>query len=318
MLPATNYKLLIIVGPTSSGKSELAVSLAKKFNGEIISCDSRQIYKGMDLGTGKIEGKWTTYKSNRPTKSYSSYIYKTIRHHLIDFINPKKQYSASLFQQAAKKAINDITARGKLPILCGGTAHWIDALVYDQPLPNVKPNKKLRAQLEKLSAEALFGRIRAQDPVRASTIDPHNKRRLIRALEIIKSTGRPVPELSTIHYSLPTFPTLWLGIHLPPQTLYKKIDLRLHSRLKAGMVKEVKKLHASGLSWKKLESFGLEYKFISLFLQKKITRNAMLTQLSFAIKHYSKRQLTWWKRNKKIIWLKDVKKAEKLVTNFLK
>ncbi len=320
-------KILVIVGPTASGKSELAVKLAKKNNGEIISADSRQIYKGMNLGTGKVAGKWQNNKS---------YVYKGIVHHCVDYVNPKKQYSAGLFKRDAQKAITDILERDRLPILCGGTGHWVDAVVYDQNLPDIKPNKKLRAALEKQSADVLFHRLLNLDPVRASTIDKFNKRRLIRALEIIITTGHPVPPLAVQYGSslsrtisgnnfsiksktiAPTHNVLWLGIKTNQTDLYKKIEKRLKQRLKQGMIKEVKKLRADGLSWQRLESFGLEYRFVSLYLQKKISYEEMFTKLLYAIKHYSKRQLTWWKRNKEIKWMTpQIKPTDKLVNKFL-
>ena len=306
-------KLIVLVGPTASGKSEAAVLLAKKFHGEIISADSRQIYKGLNLGTGKIKGKWVDSKKRGRVFCYH-FKYKGIAHHLIDFVNPRKQYSVSLFQAAAKKSIADIISRGKLPIICGGTAHWIDAIVYNQQIPQVKPNKKLRAQLEKKSVTDLYRQLKKLDPVRAKSIDPRNPHRLIRALEIIISTGKPVPYNPT---TLSPYNPLWLGLNPSQKILYKKIDARLHQRLKQGMLKEVSQLHEQGLSWKRLESFGLEYKYISLFLQKKLTREQMIQQLSFAIKHYSKRQLTWWKRNKNINWLQKPAQAAKQVEKFL-
>lgn len=298
-------KILVIVGPTSSGKSELAIKLARSFNGEIISCDSRQIYKKMDLGTGKIEGKWKN----------EIFVYKNIPHHLIDFANPKKQFSAALFKNKAEKIINQILKRGHLPILCGGTGHWIDAVVYDQVLPDVKPNLKLRASLEKKSADELFQKLMKLDPARAKTIDKNNKRRLIRALEIILATGKPVPLLSHKPQALSP---LWIGINLPKEELYKKIERRLKQRLKLGLVKEVEKLHKDGLSWKKLEEFGLEYKFGALRLQNKVNDDEMFAELLKAIEHYSKRQMTWWKKNKSINWITTPKEAKNLLENFLK
>jgi tRNA dimethylallyltransferase len=293
-LPQKN-KLIIIVGPTSSGKSELAVKLAKKLNGEIISADSRQIYKGMDLGTGKIPGQWIR----------GFYIYKKTPHHLIDFVSPCRQFSVAKFKALAQKKIKDILARGKTPILCGGTAHWIDAVVFDQNIPDVKPNKKLRANLEKKSADALYNRLYKLDPARAFNIDHFNKRRLIRALEIVISSGKPVPPfplLPKIGESKVEVNAIWIGINLPQETLFTKIKTRLGQRIRQGMINEVKKLHRDGLSWRRLESFGLEYKFVSLYLQKKLAYEEMIRQLSLAIKHYSKRQMTWWKKNKKIRW----------------
>jgi tRNA dimethylallyltransferase len=365
-LQANSYKLIVIVGPTSSGKSELAVKLAKLADGEIISCDSRQIYRGMNLGTGKVNGRWATIHPERvhpsegskkwlvdETRTYAQvqqfFFYKNIAHHCIDFVNPKKQYSAALFQRDANKAIADILRRGKLPILCGGTAHWINAVIYDQQLPDVKPNLRLRSKLEKQSAEALFKKLVKIDPARAKIIDRFNKRRLIRALEIIMATGKPVPQLPTTHYPLPTYDPLWLGINPPQNILFDKIKTRLKQRLKAGMIKEVRQLHAPpqnmgrvprvhppfdfaqgalsvaerarggrGLSWPRLESFGMEYKFASLYLQKKISYNEMFEQLFTSIKKYTKRQMTWWKRNKDVKWIKNPSDVVNLVAKFLK
>lgn len=319
-LPPKSH-VLILVGPTASGKSELAVQLAKRFNGEIISADSRQVYKGMNLGTGKIKGRWTAFHPERAKRVEGSkknvFVYKNIPHHLIDFLNPRGQYSAALFQRDAKKAITNILKDGKLPILCGGTAHWIDAVVYNLQLPNVQPNAKIRSRLGKHSVDWLYNRLIKLDRHRAHSIDRRNKRRLIRALEIVITTGKPVPQLLTALYSLPTYKALWIGISVPQKILYKKIDKRLYQRINAGMIKEVSRLHLQGISWKRLESFGLEYKFVALYLQKKLTRAEMLTQLSYAIKHYSKRQLTWWKRNKQIKWLKNNKKAFSLTKKFI-
>ena len=297
-----------------------------------------------------MEGKWQ--KSNTPIKrgrAFKKYFfYKKIRHHLIDFVNPKKQYSAALFQQEAKKIIADILRRDKLPILCGGTAQWIDAVVFDQQIPDVKPNAKLRAKLEKKSADELYLRLKKLDPHRAANIDRRNKRHLIRALEIVISTGRSVPPLpSILEFSLQGrtsvsenirdpeprakldpgsrlllpgmehFDSLWFGINPPQSILFAKIKTRLKQRLDAGMTKEVSRLHRQGLSWKKLENFGLEYKFVSLYLQKKLTYDEMFEQLFIAIKQYSKRQMRWWKKNKEIRWMATPAVAEKLAKKFL-
>jgi tRNA dimethylallyltransferase len=274
--------ILVVVGPTSSGKSELAVKLAKKFNGEIISCDSRQIYQSMNLGTGKVTGHWQAVPvASHPEQSEGSkashpqrreqpkrkfkkvYFYQSIPHHLIDVQNPKKQYSVVQFQKSAQKLIEEITRRQKLPILCGGTGQYIDAVIFNQNLPQVKPNLKLRKTLEKKSTKELYSQLLSLDPLRAKHIDKNNPRRLIRALEIIITTGQPVP-LTTQTLSPTHYRTLWLGLQLPKNILYKKIKARLQQRLKAGMVKEVKKLKQQGLSWQRLESFGLEYRYIYL------------------------------------------------------
>lgn len=291
--------LIVIVGPTASGKSELAVKIARKIGGEIISADSRQIYKGMDIGSGKVEGQWTKVGPNKKV-----YLYKGVPHHLIDEASPRVQYSVARFQKNAKKIIADIFARGKTPIICGGTAHWIDAVVFNQALPQVKPDAKLRAKLANLTTEQMFEKLQKLDPERAVEIDARNPRRLVRALEIVMSTGKPVPKMKNES----PYDVKWIGLNPDPEALQVKIKKRLAARLKQGMLKEVQKLHKSGLSWKRLESFGLEYKYCALHLQGKLTAEEMKDQLLTAIRQYSKRQMTWWNRNKDIQWSDDPQK----------
>ncbi|MEK7600818.1 MAG: tRNA (adenosine(37)-N6)-dimethylallyltransferase MiaA [Patescibacteria group bacterium] len=276
-------KLIVIAGPTASGKSDLAIHLARTLNGEIISADSRQVYKGMDIGTGKV------------TKREQ----KLARHWLLNIASPMRQYTVAHFVRDATKAIRDIAKRGKVPIICGGTGFWIDALVYGTSIPNVKPDSQLRAKLQKLSAPQLFTKLQKLDPARASSIDRHNPVRLIRALEIVMKTGRPVPQQSaTMPYGV-----LYLCVSRNTEELQARIKKRLDARLHQGMIAEVQRLHTQGVSWKKLESFGLEYRWVARLLQKKITRTEMRTALLHDIIAYAKRQLTWWRRNKEVRWI---------------
>lgn len=334
--------VIAVVGPTASGKSELAVLLAKRFKGEIISCDSRQVYRGMDIGTGKVTGFWQPnpghpersegshpersakrgVEGSRPDNSKSSirnpqFVYKGIPHHCIDFISPRRQYSVAMFKRDAEKAIRDIVSRGKLPILCGGTGHWADAVVFNQQLPEVKPNPDLRNKLVSKTVDQLFSQLQKHDPARAATIDRHNKRRLVRALEIVITTGKPVPPPEIRNPQSAMFNCFFIGITWPQEILYERIDKRLLERLENGMVEEVRRLHEEGLSWKRLLDFGLEYRFISLFLQGKLSYEEMVQQLSYAIKHYAKRQMTWFKRNKDIHWITSLTEASKLTRRFL-
>ena len=216
------------------------------------------------------------------------------------------------WKKAAQKAIADIVHRGKVPIICGGTGFWIDALVYDQSLPDVRPDAKLRARLQKLTPAQLFARLEKLDPVRAATIDRHNPVRLIRALEIVMTTGRPVPKQS---FHSP-YEVLYLVLS-PKKELAKRIERRLDTRLKHGMLSEVKKLHASGVSWKKSELFGLEYRRLARYLQHKITRTEMRESLLHDIIAYSKRQITWFKRNKSALWITSPTRAMRLARQFL-
>lgn len=297
---AAQNMMICVVGPTASGKSELAIKIAKKIKGEIISADSRQIYKGMDIGSGKVEGKWKKLNSKKV------FVYKDVPHYLIDEASPRLQYSVAKFQTNAKKIIADIVARGKVPIICGGTGHWVDAIAMQQILPVVPPDLKLRRQFGKLTTEQMFSMLKRLDPDRAKTIDEKNPRRLIRAIEIVQSTGQPVPKLTNTESN---FNIVWIGIKPEQITLETKIKKRLKDRIKSGMLNEVQTLHNQGLSWKKLEAFGLEYKYIALHLQGKLSKDEMDAQLFIAIRQYAKRQMTWWKRNKNIRWYADASKV---------
>ncbi|HEY4520195.1 MAG TPA: tRNA (adenosine(37)-N6)-dimethylallyltransferase MiaA [Candidatus Paceibacterota bacterium] len=282
-------KVIVIVGPTASGKSDLAIRLAKKHKGEIISADSRQVYRGMDIGTGKV----------------SKQEQKKIKHHLIDVMSPKKQYTVDDFTREAEKAIKDILKRSRLPIIVGGTGLYVDTLIYDLKYPNVPPDKKLRSELEKQTPEQLFKKLEKLDPNRAKTIEKKNKRRLIRALEIIRSLGK-IPNIDVRPYHKKSkYHVIWLGLN--PNNTKRRIKNRLEKRLRQGMVKEVRKLKGSGLSWKRLDSFGLEYRWIAKYLRGKVSYKEMRAGLYIDIIRYSKRQMVWFKRNPHIHWLKNTK-----------
>lgn len=290
-------KLIVVLGPTASGKSDLAVKIAKRFNGEIISADSRQVYKGMDIGTGKIIKKEM----------------RGIPHYCLDFVSLKYFFTVADFRKYALKAINKIYKKGKVPIICGGTGFYIQAVVDGLVIPEVKPDLELRKKLEKETTDNLFKKLKKLDPRRAKNIDSKNRRRLIRALEIVLKTGKPVPGLE----SRSKFNVLFIGIKKSPEELRELIKKRLFKRLKQGMVAEVKKLRKSGLSWKRLDDFGLEYRYLAKYLQGKLSREEMVEKLQKKIEHYAKRQMTWFKRNKKIHWIKNYKEAEKLIRLFL-
>jgi tRNA dimethylallyltransferase len=287
---AKRQKILVIVGPTASGKSALAVELARKFGGEVISADSRQVYKGLDIGTGKI-----TRKEMRG-----------VSHHLLDVASPKKTFTAHDFVEAARRAIADITQRGKLPIVAGGTGFYIDALLGRIVLPNVPANPKLRAQLAKKTPAQLFLMLKKFDPRRARAMatssERGNKIRLLRAIEIAHALGH-VPMMEVVS---PSFDALWIGIAPPMKELEKKIRVRLFGRIRDGMIAEAKRLHsppAGGeLSYKRMEELGLEYRHLARLLQNKIPRQEFELALARDIRRYAKRQLSYWKRNKDIEW----------------
>lgn len=276
------HKILVIVGPTASGKSDLAVTLAKRFNGEVISADSRQVYRGLDIGSGKI----TTREM------------RGVPHHLLDVRSPRSVFSVHDFMRLAERAVADIIARGKLPIIAGGTGFYIDALVYGRTFPEVPPNAVLRKQLETKSADALFAQLEQLDPERAAAIDPHNKVRLIRAIEIATALGS-VPKQLPQHAR---FDACFIGVTWPDAVLKERIVQRLETRMKRGMVAEVKQLHQHGLSWKRMETLGLEYRYLARYLRNLITKEQLLSELSAKIWQYAKRQKMWFKRNSTTTW----------------
>jgi len=290
-------KLIVILGQTASGKSDLSIKLAKKFNAEIVSADSRQVYKGMNIGTGKISKKEM----------------EGIPHHLLDVASPKRKFSVAQYKKLALKAIYSIHKKDKIPFLVGGTGFYIQSIVEGIIIPEVKPNWKLREKLEDKDVQELFKILEKIDLKRSKTVERKNKRRLIRAIEIAETIGKS-PELK----KKPEFNVLILGIKKQTQDLNQLIRKRLLKRFKQGMVAEIKKLHKNRVSWKRLEEFGLEYRFIAQYLQEKIEYNEMVEKLQKEIEHFAKRQMTWFKRDKKIQWITNHKQAEKLLKNFLK
>ncbi len=291
-------KLIVILGPTATGKSDLAVKIAKKIKAEVISADSRQVYKGMDIGSGKITKKEM----------------KGISHHLLNVASPKKRFTVSQYQILAKKAINKVLKKGKIPILCGGSGFYIQTVIDGIAIPEVKPDYTLRMKLEKFITEKLFSKLKKLDIERAKNIDKNNRRRLIRALEIAIKTKKPIPSLKKNPLS---YPILIIGIQKEKEELKKLIKKRLLKRLKQGMLKEVKKLHKSGISWQRLEEFGLEYRFISRYLQKKISYKEMKELIQKESEQFVKRQMTWFKKDERINWIKNYSETEKLIKRFL-
>ena len=277
-------KIYVIVGPTASGKSAYAVDLARRVGGEVISADSRQVYKGLNIGTGKITKKEM----------------KGVPHHLLDVTSPKKVFTAHDFVQKAKPLMEKILKAGKSVVICGGTGFYIDALLGRITLPNVPPNRELRGKLTGKSAPQLFAMLKKLDARRAREIDRQNPVRLVRAIEIATTLGK-VTKPEKRKSPLPDYEEIWIGMKTAEIPLREKIHTRLLSRM-TGMVREAKKLHAGGLSYKRMENLGLEYRYLALLLQKEITKEEMLTQLENRIWDYSRRQLRYWKRNTEIKW----------------
>ena len=275
-------KVIVILGPTASGKTALSIELAKLVDGEVISADSRQVYKGLDIGSGKV------------TEAEM----EGIPHHLIDIADTGVRYSGADFVRDASVAINDIVARGKVPIIAGGTFFYTDLLRGRLQTASVPPNLPLQAELEKLSTEELLTKLVATDPIRAANIEQGNRRRLVRALEIIETLGHvPVPGTPDSEFDFLVF-----GIKIDRETLYKRIEIRLHDRLENGMQEEVTNLLANCVDPQRLIDFGLEYRYLTLRQHETLTYEEMIEQLFAKLRQFAKRQLTWLKRDKEIIW----------------
>jgi tRNA dimethylallyltransferase len=295
---SSNKKLIVILGPTASGKTELAIKLAKKFNGEIINADSRQVYKGMDIGTAK------------PTKKEM----KGIPHYLLDVASPKRKFTIAQYRKLALKAIEKIQRKGKIPFLVGGTWFYIRAIVDGLVIPEVPPDWKLRKKLEKKSPRELYKILKKLDPERAKTIEKENKRRLIRAIEICKKIGKVPP----LRFEPLPYPVLMLGIKIDKKKLMERIKKRFFEWLKKGLIEEVKKLRKMGISFKRIEEFGMHYREISRYLQGKISKKEMIENSIREIQNYARKQINWFKRDKRVNWVLNYKEAEILVKEYLK
>ena len=305
------HKLIVIAGPTASGKSDLAIELAHRLDGEIISADSRQVYRGMDIGTGKV-------LRDSESVADDEYISGGIRHHLIDIADPNEAYNISDFLRDANRVITDIRARGKQPLVCGGTHFWIQALLEGTSFPAVPPDPVLRDRLSTNTADELYALLEVQDPTRAATIDRKNPIRLIRALEIVAALGT-VPSVTQHEPSTTENHSTILVLNPPKDVLRERIRIRLLNRFASGMIEEVAGLHGQGIDWERLESFGLEYRFIAQLLRGFIDQETMRIKLEHAIWHYARRQLSflrrWERQGADLIWTPD---SEQALENILK
>jgi len=303
-------KVVVILGPTSAGKTDLAIQLALAFRGEVISADSRQVYRGLNISSSKVPGKW----ERRGTKRY--FMYKGVNHHLIDIVSPRKQFSVSDYKKKATRAIGNILSRGRLPIISGGTGFYIRTITHNLDLPKVAPERKLRKELEALTTEQLVTRLKGLDPRRAAEIDVNNRRRLIRAIEIVVLTKSQVPPLD-LKKSKSVYDILEIGVKPPDEILKERINDVIEERVRRGVVREIKRLHKRGISWKRLENLGLEYRFVSAYIRDEIDLETMKASMKRDYWRYAKRQMTWFRGNKSIIWVDSPEKAFPIVQDFL-
>ena len=297
-------RVIVIVGPTASGKTALSIKLAKELNGEIISADSMQIYKKMTIGTAK------------PTKDEM----QGIPHHMIDIVEPNEDFNVAMYKKMAEEKIEEILNKGKQPIIVGGTGLYVDTLVNGIEFQEIENDIEYRTQLEKETeingVDWLFEKLKMVDPEAAKVIEKNNIRRVIRALEIFKVTGKTKTELDRESIKGSKYDYIIFGLLWDREELYNRINLRVDLMIKDGLLDEVKSLIANeGFSKTALQ--GLGYKEVVEYLEEKITYAEMLEKIKMETRRYAKRQMTWFKRNKNIIWL-EAKDKEKMFSEVLR
>ncbi|MEN8252710.1 MAG: tRNA (adenosine(37)-N6)-dimethylallyltransferase MiaA [Patescibacteria group bacterium] len=313
-----SQKSITIIGPTASGKSAMAVAIAKKLNGEIISADSRQIHRNLDIGTGKEPGKIITNNAQgKYTKT--AYVSNGVPHYMIDIVHPNTEYNVQKFVKKAKNIRSDIWHRNNLPIIAGGTMFWAQALLEDATFPSVKPNKELRNNLKAKSSKELFKILQKKDSAYAKKVDKNNPVRLIRAIEIATELGSvPAQKNKKIDSSK----HLIIAISHPREVLYNAIEKRMDKWFDEGIFEEIKHAHYElNVPWTRLESFGLEYKWCTRYVRGQISFDQMRDNTIRDLKNYAKRQETWirrWERQgTKIHRVTKTSEAIKLCKNFL-
>jgi len=314
-------KIIAVVGPTASGKTALGIEIAKTFDGEVISVDSRQVYRGMDIGTAKPEGD--EQESEIEIGGSIQQLFGSRQHRVvggvvhwgIDLVDPDEDYSVAQFKPYAQERISDILSRGKLPILVGGTGFWLQAIIDNLDLTEGKPDKILREELEARHIDDLFAELKRVDPEAAEVIDRHNKRKIVRALEVVRTTGKPFSAQQ--RKGEPKYDVLQIGLSSERENIYERIDDRVVEMIARGLVGEVRGLKS--LYGCDIEAMtGIGYRQICAFLDGSVKLDEAIGEIKKDSRRYAKRQLTWFKRDERIKWIDESKKALKLVEKFLK
>ena len=297
-------KVIVICGPTASGKTSLSISLAKKINGEIVSCDSMQIYKEMDIGSAK------------PTVEEM----QEIKHYLVDFVSPEKRYSVSEYKEDASKAIEEIINKGKTPIIVGGTGLYLNSLIYNIQYNEMEVDLNYRRELEKeaeeYGLEVLYNRAKEIDPEAMEKVSANDKKRITRVLEIYNATGRNKTELEKKSRKEVSYNYLIFGINMERSILYDRINKRVDIMLEQGLIEEVKNL-INKYSNMPTAMQGLGYKEVKEFLDGNIRKEEMIEKIKMETRRYAKRQITWFKRIENIIWLDGLNKTEENVNSIM-
>jgi tRNA dimethylallyltransferase len=300
--------IIILSGPTASGKTAISFSVAKEFNCEIICADSMTVYRGMDIGTDKPTMDKTTNKEGE------HYVIRGISHHMLNLYSPDEEFNVSIFKKLAEEKIKEIRERGKIPMLVGGSAMYIDSVAYNYTIPAVGPDITLRNELEKKSCAELYSELVSLDPDCEWTIDAHNKRRIIRALEIVKKTGQS-PCSQKSREKLPDN-VLYLSVSRPREDLYLDINRRVDEMMKRGFLSEAKKLFKKYDHNTAMQAAG--YKQLVAYLDGELTFEEAVEKTKQAHRNFAKKQLTWLKRNPDITWVDDEKEAILAIQKFLR
>ncbi|MBU1916271.1 tRNA (adenosine(37)-N6)-dimethylallyltransferase MiaA [Patescibacteria group bacterium] len=302
-------KAIVIVGPTASGKTSLAIQLAREFKGEIVSADSRQLYRGTDICTDIPAGKWRSFQGRR------AYMVEGVPHYLLNSESPIKPITVSEYQHRALWRLREIASRGKVPLLVGGTGLYIRAVVDNFLIPAVEPQPKIRAELEHSSTIKLYSILQRLDPKYAARISPGNRRYIIRALEVIRTTEQPFSAQQKSQ--TPQFDWLQIGVTRPRQLLYNCINQRVEQMVDRGLLKETERL-ARRYGWTVQIMSSLGYKQLHDFFIGKISLADALDMIKRDTRHYARRQLTWLRRDNRVKWVDSATKARLLITQFLK
>lgn len=313
-------KVIAVVGPTASGKTSLSIALAKQFDGEVISVDSRQIYKGMDIGTAKAQGEWCESEIEKGGSIHQlfgarkQFLVEDVVHWGIDLVEPDEAYSVADFKTYAQEKVADIVSRGKVPILAGGTGFWLKAVIDDLDLSETPANLELRAELESKTLGDLFARYKKLDPAGAEVIDKKNKRRLVRAIEVSEVTGVPFSKhRSTLNSP---YDVLQIGLHVDREVLKERANVRVDEMVAMGLVDEVRRLkdrYGCGIE----SMTGIGYRQICAFLDGETSLKSAIEEVKADTRKYAKRQMTWFKRDERIQWINEASEAFPLVHTFL-
>ncbi|PSO45464.1 MAG: tRNA (adenosine(37)-N6)-dimethylallyltransferase MiaA [Parcubacteria group bacterium QH_9_35_7] len=307
-------QLIVILGPTAAGKTSWSLDISSEIDTEIISADSRQVYKYMNIGTAKPKGEhyWFLDEDGTPDNAY---VIDDIPHYLVDFLEPDQEFNLARFQQLAKEYIRKINKKSKTPMIVGGTGLYIQSIVDNYQLPQIPPNEDLRKTLSTFSSEELIDILAMIDEESAQKIHKNNTRRLIRAIEVSTSVGKPFSEVKGSGEQL--YDTLQIGVEVDREELYEKINKRVESMFEQGLKNEVEQLLEAGYDWDLSSMNSIGYKEFKSFFEDQATLTEVRENIKANTRNYARKQLSWFRRDDRINWCKNLSQAKRKINNFL-